>query len=340
MNRSQQAGLGLVEALVALLILSLGLLATLRLQAWLRMNGDLARERGEAVQHAQQRLEQLRGLADLAAFDRVPPQQTEREDGSTTHYELLRSVSDAEGLRTGISTVRWPHRGGEEHQVQLVSGVARLSPLYSAALALPPQDHTFAMRQALPAGAGVLSSGRAALRPLRQSPLVWIIDTARGEIVAQCSAEPAGGTQHLREEDLGRCEAFTARLVQGHVRFSLGAVPDALVPNDTPLALSVWAGETRCHSETVSVGGERYIGYACAVPRDAQESVLPRLLPEGWTLALSSGGYRVCRYTPTSSAAPLNFLVVRGDAACPGALPATPQTPHNGDLVATVSHQP
>jgi hypothetical protein len=205
---------------------------------------------------------------------------------------------------------------------------------------LPPQDHTFAMRQALPAGAGVLSPGRAVLRPLQQSPLVWIIDTARGEIVAQCNAEPARSTHRLRDEDLSRCEAFTARLVQGHVRFSLGAVPDALAPNDTPLALTVWAGETRCHSEAVSIGGERYVGYACAVARDAQGPVLPRLQPQSWTLALSSEGYRVCRYTPTSSTAPLNFLVIRGDAACPGALPPTPQTLHNGDLVATVPHQP
>lgn len=333
-----QTGLGLIEALVALLILSLGLLATLRLQAWLRLNGDLARERGEAVHHAQQDLEPLRDLADLAAFDRLPAHHAHAEDGNTTAFRVERQLSDADGLRTGRATVRWAHRGGDEHQVQLVAGVARLSPVFSAALALPPQGQTFAMRQALPAGAGVLSPGRGVLRPLRGSPVVWIIDTLRGEIVSQCTAPASVATRRLRPDDLTRCEAFTAHLVQGHVRFSLGAAPNALAPNDTPLALVVRAGDTPCHSERVADGGERYIAYACAVAHDEQGTVLPQLVPQGWALGLSAEHYKVCRYTPSSRAAPLNFLVVRGDVACPGPLPL--QTPHNGDPATTVQHQP
>jgi hypothetical protein len=346
-RRISQTGLGLIEAVVALLVLSLGLLACVRLQSWLRTNSDTARERSEAVHHAQQDLERLRLVDDLVAFDRQALHTARSEDGMTTVYRLERSLVDQDGLRTGHTSVRWSPRSGDEQVLQLVSSVARQSPVYSAALSLPPQDVVFAMRQALPFGAGVLSAGRGVVRPLQQGALVWIIDTASGEIVAQCNAASTTPTRRLRTEDLSRCESFTARLVQGHVRFSLGTTPDASAPNDAPLALSVWAGETRCFSESGGTGGERYIAYACAVLRDTQGPLPPRLEPQGWSLGLTADRYKVCRYPQTSLRDPLNFLVVRGDVACPAlaeplspVAPLTPQTPHNGDPVTTVPHQP
>ena len=62
-----QRGIGLIEALLAFLVLSLGMLAIARLQSDLRSNAELARQRSEAVRIAQQEIETLRAYSVLTA---------------------------------------------------------------------------------------------------------------------------------------------------------------------------------------------------------------------------------------------------------------------------------
>ena len=47
--RPLQRGISLVEALVAMLVMSFGMLAIVGLQATLRLNADVAKQRAEAV---------------------------------------------------------------------------------------------------------------------------------------------------------------------------------------------------------------------------------------------------------------------------------------------------
>ena len=49
---TSQRGATLIEALVALLVMSLSLLAATKLQSWLQLHADLARERSDAVRLA------------------------------------------------------------------------------------------------------------------------------------------------------------------------------------------------------------------------------------------------------------------------------------------------
>ncbi len=124
------------------------------------------------------------------------------------------------------------------------------------------------------------------------------------------------------------------------------AVPLAAVP--ASLGLVSWLDT-----------GDRHVAYRCIVtPRgDGRWSGRSLVVPSGWTLGGGSGDHRVCRYVADAdgsgtidaniehpadyvdvagSLLAQNFLVVRGDQACPAA--------SGGDLVtagvATQPHQP
>lgn len=329
-TRPRQHGASLVEGLVALLVLSLSLVGAVRLQTWLRQHSDLARERSEAVQQAKQALESQRGFRDLAAFDSAAPRETTRAT-PTTSFRLQHEAATHEGLKTERITVHWQPRRGAEERVQLASGSARLAPVYSALLDVPPQDAVLAMPRVSPTGAHPLPHGRSIVKPTAHSRIAWVVDSATGEIQLQCTVAAASQAQDLRVEDLAGCEAFSARLVRGFIRFALSGTPDPLHANDPPLPLTVQAAAHRCESETIARDGERYIAYACAVPTVDAE---PTLMPQGWTFGQSASAFKACRY-PGSARSPRNYFIVRGDLDCPSAVP-----PHNGAPVVTVQHQP
>lgn len=335
--RHSQRGASLVEGLVALLVLSLSLVATLRLQTWLRQHSDLARDRSEAVQQAQQALDSLRGFHDLAAFDRAVPHESEASS-RTTAFHLQHDAAVNDGLKTERVTVRWQHRSGGEQHLQLASGVARLAPAYSALLEVPPQDKVLAAQRVLPSLARTLVDGRRIVQPMPGSRIAWVMNGATGEIESQCRVAAASQARSLVAADLTGCEPFNARLLRGFIRFALSATPDPLQANDTPLSLTVQAADRPCESEIVAGDGERYIAYACALPVGQARDIEPRLVPQGWSFGLGAAAFKACRY-PGAASAPRNYLVVRGDIACPSLV--TPQvTPHNGAPVVTVQHQP
>jgi Tfp pilus assembly protein PilV len=329
-TRHLQRGASLIEALVALLVLSLSLVAAVRLQTWLRQHSDLARERSEAVQQAQRALEGQRGFRDLAAFDQAPPRDAEVNTG-TSVFHLQHGPSIHEGLKTDRVTVRWQSRAGAEQHVQLASSVARLAPVYSALLDVPPQDTVLAAQRILPGTAHPFAAGRSIVKPTAASRIGWVIDDTTGDILWQCQLAASASARELSATDLVGCEPLEARLVRGYIRFALSATPDPLHANDAPLALTVHAASLRCESETIAADGQRYIAYACAVASAGTE---PTLIPQGWAFGLTAAAFKACRY-PGADRAPRNYLVVRGDLDCPSAVP-----PHNGAPVVTVQHQP
>ena len=67
-QRAQSArGVSLIEALLALVVMSLGMLAVVGVQATLRSNGDLSRQRAEAVRLAQEGTETWRTFTSVTA---------------------------------------------------------------------------------------------------------------------------------------------------------------------------------------------------------------------------------------------------------------------------------
>jgi len=81
-----QRGVGLIEALIAFLVLSLGMLAIARVQSDMRAHAELARQRTEAVRIAQQDIETLRAYSVLTStagaiwsYERAPAVEVSTE---------------------------------------------------------------------------------------------------------------------------------------------------------------------------------------------------------------------------------------------------------------------
>ena len=66
--RSTARGFTLIEALIALLVLSFGMLAIAGFQVTLTRNSDLAKQRTEATRLAQQKVESLRSYGQVDTY--------------------------------------------------------------------------------------------------------------------------------------------------------------------------------------------------------------------------------------------------------------------------------
>ena len=159
--RYRQRGFTLVESLIAFLVLSLGMLAVVRLQPELRQHAELARQRSEATRLAQLDIEGLRGFLQL------------RVDGAAPAFEGIASADyaiepDALGspryaVQRSVDAASWPNaRSRRRHRA-----LARPSRRASAGDA-----HDADRRQRAGAGrragaaALILQNGR--LRPCRR----------------------------------------------------------------------------------------------------------------------------------------------------------------------------
>ena len=147
----RQRGTTLLEALVAFLVLALGMLTVARVQTHLRLNADLARERSEAVRLAQEDLESLRAFAVLAAsagarsYEGIASESRSVDSGNGAaahlHYLLSRQIdaSGAPQAKNASVTVSWTDRSGAAQSITLHSLVAGSDPALGAALALTPR---------------------------------------------------------------------------------------------------------------------------------------------------------------------------------------------------------
>ena len=114
-----ERGTTLLEALIAFLVLSIGILTVGRVQSHLRLGSDIARQRSEAVRLGQEELESLRGFAVAAASSGMhsyaeiasAAATIDAAGGYATHtsYRLQRDVeSSADGDSKAMAvTVTW-----------------------------------------------------------------------------------------------------------------------------------------------------------------------------------------------------------------------------------------
>jgi Tfp pilus assembly protein PilV len=134
-----QRGITLIESLIAFLVLSLGMLAVVRLQPELRQHADLARQRSEASRIAQQDIEALRGTAPASFASIAGAAYSVEPDGlGSPRYAVQRRVDatawpQARGVEVVVS---WPDRSGETQQVVLVTLIGASDPSAAGALLL------------------------------------------------------------------------------------------------------------------------------------------------------------------------------------------------------------
>ena len=415
-------GATLLEALVAFLVLSLGMLTMARVQTSLRLNSDIARQRTEAVRLAEADMESLRnfgsvsvsqGLKAYAEIATATRSISAGQGGTNVSFEVSREVTPVEqvhtdsGYKSATVSVNWFDRTGTAQRVVLDSVIAATPPALSAALAITPRQQ--AVRSvagravSVPLTAKDLGDGRSVLKPDSAQGTLFVIDNASGRVSAVCTGV-AARTRDITAADVVSCNAVSAMLLSGQVRFSLAGVPDAARANDTPLPLAMalalsggaYPGPAQCGAEAMktvaySVGnstrreavplaatpvswgvaawselGERYVAYHCAVQptgTPARWSGRSSVQPQGWALGATATTHKVCRYSadqdnsgsvdrnaehPDSytavdvALAQQNFLVVKGDQACPGgsAVKADGQGAQNFANLGTLQHQP
>ena len=129
-----QRGTTLFEALIAFLVLSLGLIAIARVHVHLRLAADIARERSEAVRLAQDEIDTLRGIATPAAFDALA--SASRTVGSGHRIERAIAAAATPRTKTAVIVVSWVDRSGAAQHLTLHTIVADADAALSGSLAL------------------------------------------------------------------------------------------------------------------------------------------------------------------------------------------------------------
>ena len=350
----QPRGTTLVEAVVALAVMAFGMLAVVGVQATLRYNADVARQRSEAVRLGQEAIESDRAFSVLGtpatgqtSFATIAD-GTETVTGFTTNttYTITRTVAEPAGagrkdLRLAVT---WPDRSGEEQRITLDTIIGAFDPRVALLLAAQPAGIPERLPQGrnplVPQGQNTrdLGDGRTAYQPGGVGTNVWLFDNSTGVITSECTFP---GTDLSQLMPASQCMPKPSVMISGFVRFSFGPAPSATAPADTALTLGVWAKGSSGFTDGMCFALNQtppttYTAYVCVVPTGtAGWSGTVKLGPPPATSVgppLDLSTQSVCRYvnalpgnpghpqeyTALETSLPdQNYLVIDKTAACP-----------------------
>ena len=215
-----QRGVALLEALIAFLVLVLGMLALMQVPKQLRLRAEIARQQGDAVRLAQSDIEALRGFAVMAdasglrSFDGITPANN-RIDLNGTRFTLTRGVAvdTSPSARQITIDVTWTDRNATSHATTLAAIVAGQAPALGAALGLA-RTEAVALGAAgrsprVPTTAQNLGDGHSALKPVAAGSVASLVDNVTGQVVGRCTAVASTlATPDLTRANLGACDAI------------------------------------------------------------------------------------------------------------------------------------
>ncbi|MFO1220482.1 MAG: prepilin-type N-terminal cleavage/methylation domain-containing protein [Burkholderiaceae bacterium] len=233
-------GVSLVEAMVALAIMGFGMLAVVGVQATLRLNADIAKQRSEATRIGQEAMEDLRAFkvvettAGQTAFADITPTAATNVTGLSTNttYRISRAVVDytAPPSKALSVTVAWNDRSGQPQQVVLRSVVAAAAPALSGTLAVRrdaaaggPTRRPLNRHPTIPVQAREIGGGKSAFVPGGQTRYILVFNNLTGAITGVCDRpywDPAPTNDSLVAADVASCDNnFQGQLLSGYVRF-------------------------------------------------------------------------------------------------------------------------
>ena len=319
-------GVSLIEALLALVVMSFGMLAVVGVQATLRSNGDLSRQRAEAVRLAQEGIETWRNFTSVTA---VPGQVDYTDIVSDTDnvtpalanatYARTRTVapdppSGSPPLKTLSVSVQWTDRAGEPQTVQLFTSIARIAPAIAASLSVPangaPARQPLGRHAAIPRGAITQTDGTSTFTPPPTAGLpttTLVFNNLTGLITC------------IQEGSATCVPAYVGQLVTGYVGVppastgftlridyqSVGTAPNTIADLD-PARMAAYDRTEQCFvAPTALIDGATVNEYYCVVRLDAASPV-----PKPWKGELVFGPGGAFASTTTAVASPTTQLRV------------------------------
>jgi hypothetical protein len=326
----------LIEALVALAVVGFGMLAVVGSIGTLRLNGDVSRQRSEALRIGQDLIEEWRGFSVLApvagntrtAFADIVTGDAFQVTGANATYTVRRRVSeDAEvpgtirpDRRHVLVTLTWNDRIGEPQEVRLSTTIERVDPaLRGAGVAAPAgilSRPSYGRSAVVPPGARQIPEGRSVLVPPGQpvgDRVVLVFNNATGVVTRCVTGAQTTDTVVVADLNDTNCGTDQYLLMQGFIRFYLTPAAtaaqravDMRAAADTPPVTPTVAvertepldGTDTCITSTVANVVEYYcVVYTFDVPRWSGTLVVG--LP-GLTIGSGDSDFRVCRFFPVT----------------------------------------
>jgi hypothetical protein len=318
---ARHRGASLLEAVIALAVLSFGVLGAAPWQTELAQSAAVAARRLQAVQLVEGELEALRASRPLDIGS-----DTREVSLDALHYRSERRLvadATAASLAWVHEAVTWRDGLSGLHTLAVATAASR-APAELSAVLVAPRDPAAGPRvlgraPGVPVTALDRGDGRSVFTPPGSGAISFVFDNASGRIAARCGGVPSAA-----------CVSLDALPLSGWIRVSLATPPDALHPDDTPLPLALQMDLTLGRLVEPGCTMERRDGalaYHCAIATDGG----------AWSgrSDVLAPSHRVCRYAPSHPERydhidrPLmqqNFLVIRDGQACP-VLPPSPALP-------------
>lgn len=312
-------GVSLVEAVVALAVMAFGMVGIVALQASMRQNADIAKQRSEAVRIAQDAIEKARAFTALsttagrAAYSEINDASDTVTGVNADYTRTITATNHGSGRTKTLKVqVAWNDRAGNAQAVQLETAVTGSVPELASTIFLPPfaaEGSWFRLPRArhgsIPPGAVDEGDGTSTFSPPGAGTLRWRFSNSTGLITHVCDSLTLS------------CIPMTARLLAGLVNFATGlAQPTAAEAENPPgpaFPVEVEVVTTAPTSSVVSCfeqTGSVVVAYFCAVPADALASWSGRSRIVGLPLvgaiadAAPAASFKVCRYTPVRGSHP------------------------------------
>ena len=134
-SKTTQSGIGLIEILVTVLILTFGLVALARFQIVWTAQTDASKQQAEAVSLAQKKIEELRNFTVLdttagqSAYADIAS-GSETSSGKNAQYTLAWTATESTdpSYKTISMVASWPDRHGVTQSINLSSIIGRVDP--------------------------------------------------------------------------------------------------------------------------------------------------------------------------------------------------------------------
>lgn len=316
-------GFTLIEALVALLLASAGLLGIARLQAAVSVDGGQSAQRLEAQRLLSSKIEELRSMDGAQLRQLASSNDTPNSDTNTryTRRWSLGPVQETTGSRPLTVSVEWSDRQDKLQTlrsttlVQMPEGqtlAAMTQPLDSRQAIRGPRDRFIDIH--LPAQLVGDGTSSFTITPQNSTTqrVTFVIDNSSGKVLQRCPSSPTGIpslTQILN--GVAGCQAYDGVVLSGFLggrnqtltalrivdlNFPSSVLTNKITgrdPNRNPeCELSEFSSNA---NQFLSINGSATYRYICVIPLTANSSGWSGHLEFGGALSLSLSS-QICRF--------------------------------------------